>query len=426
MLIKHDQVFLTDFGTSLAWSEIGSSTAATALSTTPRYYAPEVIAQIECNTLSDIWSLGCVFLEMWTVLRQYQVENLRTHMATHGAKTTEYHSNLEGVTGWVEIMGNVPGPACDARPATWITNMLQLKPTLRWPIHILEDHILETSHDDSVQYAFCSLGCLESDDDLSGDTDSLGAIDEGYDSDSIKQSQQLDAEATISDFIVDMPCFQGTVEGTNQILGRIATHRLTSQTHYVSVPDQRKSTIKPPRPFVEDEELSLARKTHIISTVPVADGDTSDGEKSGVSIFLDAASQLASDSKQPVRKHRVASNSDRGYSASELIGKNTVPSTPISKAHESTSTKDPIPGRVSEDRYVNIDTLPYIEGSRWMREGAQHTIRSGHAARQHKAGLTEPLSDDASEETGDVSDQDYDSALENGESIPYAKPTHNY
>lgn len=43
ILIKHDQVYLTNFGTVLDWSELSSSTTATALPTTPRYCAPEVM-----------------------------------------------------------------------------------------------------------------------------------------------------------------------------------------------------------------------------------------------------------------------------------------------------------------------------------------------------------------------------------------------
>ena len=170
ILIKGDQVYFTDFGTALDWSDRGSSITLTAAPTTPRYCAPEVIAYTERSSSSDIWSFGCVFLEMWTVLRCHTLEDLRTHMTANGSGAKEYHSNLEANTSWIEILRCSPGPPSDLIPSTWIKNMLQRKPADRWNIHTLDNNIGETCVDSSVQHMFKGLCCQENEDDLSGDS----------------------------------------------------------------------------------------------------------------------------------------------------------------------------------------------------------------------------------------------------------------
>ncbi|CAN9406212.1 unnamed protein product [Alternaria sp. RS040] len=167
ILIKGDQVYFTDFGTALDWSDRGSSITLTAAPTTPRYCAPEVIAYTERNSSSDIWSFGCVFLEMWTVLRCHTLEDLRTHMTANGSGAKEYHSNLEANTSWIEMLRCSPGPPSDLIPSTWIENMLQRKPADRWNIHTLDNHIGETCVDSSVQHMFKGLCCQENEDDIS-------------------------------------------------------------------------------------------------------------------------------------------------------------------------------------------------------------------------------------------------------------------
>jgi len=163
ILIKHDQVYLTDFGTVLDWSELGNSSTATAPPTTPRYCAPEVMMHLERNSSSDIWSLGCVFLEMWTVVREEEVDTLRAHMMSTGTHTKEYHANPAGYLSWIEKLRHVPGTSVDSDPSTWICNMLLPTASSRWSIHILENHIKETSIRPTSTYNYVGLCCIELD-----------------------------------------------------------------------------------------------------------------------------------------------------------------------------------------------------------------------------------------------------------------------
>ncbi|CAN9467486.1 unnamed protein product [Alternaria alternata] len=170
ILIKNDQVYFTDFGTSLDWSGRDNSVTETASPTTPRYCAPEVMAYIERNTASDIWSFGCVFLEMWTVLKHRTIKDLRAHMMTQGTKVEGYHSNLEAIASWIALLQQLPGPSSDLLPVDWILNMLQEKPVARWNIHTLDNRIGEASFESSTQHTFKGLCCLELEDETSEDS----------------------------------------------------------------------------------------------------------------------------------------------------------------------------------------------------------------------------------------------------------------
>lgn len=58
-------MLLTDFGTARSWSagERGT-TEGNSVAFTAAYVAPEVYEREARNEAADVWSLGCVFLEM--------------------------------------------------------------------------------------------------------------------------------------------------------------------------------------------------------------------------------------------------------------------------------------------------------------------------------------------------------------------------
>jgi len=65
ILVKDDQVYITDFGLALDWTELqAETTAGIPTMYTHAYAAPEVADGARRNTKSDIWSLGCVFLDI--------------------------------------------------------------------------------------------------------------------------------------------------------------------------------------------------------------------------------------------------------------------------------------------------------------------------------------------------------------------------
>ena len=65
ILVKGGTVFITDFGTSLDWTEDQlEATTGRPTAFTNTYAAPEVAEGRPRDRSADIWSLGCVFLEI--------------------------------------------------------------------------------------------------------------------------------------------------------------------------------------------------------------------------------------------------------------------------------------------------------------------------------------------------------------------------
>ncbi|OMP84546.1 Calcium/calmodulin-dependent protein kinase type 1G [Diplodia seriata] len=65
ILVKNGQVYLTDFGTARDWSDrTKATTVGPSGPYTPRFAAPEVVNWEPRNETADIWSLGCVYLDM--------------------------------------------------------------------------------------------------------------------------------------------------------------------------------------------------------------------------------------------------------------------------------------------------------------------------------------------------------------------------
>ncbi|KAI4612390.1 uncharacterized protein J4E87_010291 [Alternaria ethzedia] len=253
VLIKGDQVYFTDFGTALDWSSSGSSITATAAPTTPRYCAPEVMAYTERNSSSDIWSFGCVFLEMWTVLRSRTLEELKAYMTAHGSYANSYHSNLEAITGWIEVLRSSAGPSSDLIPSTWIEKMLREKPTERWNVHVLEDHIEEACMDPDVQHMFQGICCLQSAEDTSE-----------IDYSEIEWASAEDEEETL---LVHSPThdapdsikIEEAYEGPD-LVQSISEHTIEDDEAQVSLGATHQRAY-PPAPYCETESESSAEET---------------------------------------------------------------------------------------------------------------------------------------------------------------------
>ena len=66
ILIKHNKVFVTDFGLALDWSELSKSKTEGPVGAVSRHYvAPEVWNERgPRGSASDMWALGCVFLDI--------------------------------------------------------------------------------------------------------------------------------------------------------------------------------------------------------------------------------------------------------------------------------------------------------------------------------------------------------------------------
>ncbi|GAB7357317.1 hypothetical protein MBLNU459_g8278t2 [Dothideomycetes sp. NU459] len=109
ILIHEGRVLICDFGISKDWEgrEEGT-TSGTIQGMTERYCAPEIKFARDRNETSDVFSLGCVFLEMLTVLSRASIDELnrfltdsRTSRETTSGIVT-FWSNINKIVAWLD------------------------------------------------------------------------------------------------------------------------------------------------------------------------------------------------------------------------------------------------------------------------------------------------------------------------------------
>ncbi|KAL9616062.1 MAG: hypothetical protein Q9160_009033, partial [Pyrenula sp. 1 TL-2023] len=163
VLVKGHQIFLTDFGISLDWSDLTQSTTSGPTIKTPRYCAPEVAENLPRNTFADVWSLGCVFLEIWTALKGEKIESLVSFLTGNGTKSTCYYSNCDTAVKWCKMLKAKTGTFEENPPFPWILGMLQPNQDERWTAQKLCDQIEEVNEDPEIRYTFSGLCCVHND-----------------------------------------------------------------------------------------------------------------------------------------------------------------------------------------------------------------------------------------------------------------------
>jgi serine/threonine protein kinase len=130
ILLSDGLVYLCDFGISRAWSKAEHSTTEDeVLKLTPRYCAPEVMYNKPRNTGTDVWSLGCVFLEMISVVKGYPIEELNNFLlkASDDQSSRGLWWAMDAMTAWMEHIRSEKNDSADDIPLGWITTMIRSK-----------------------------------------------------------------------------------------------------------------------------------------------------------------------------------------------------------------------------------------------------------------------------------------------------------
>lgn len=133
VVIKDSAVFLTDFGTSKSWGTEDQSMTLGEQDRgfTKRYCAPEAFdSKGGRNRASDIWSMGCVFLEMATVLCNRTLSELEEFLEIHGSYSGYFWANPDGIIEWIKEL-RVTVPNGDGKVLDWTAAMLQRDPEER-------------------------------------------------------------------------------------------------------------------------------------------------------------------------------------------------------------------------------------------------------------------------------------------------------
>lgn len=174
ILIESGNVLFTDFGLSRNFQDATGSTTSGMTFMTPRYSAPEVAAYDVRNTSADIWSLGCVFLEMTLVLKGLTLEYMKEFFENNGSFEPYVNCNPEATAMLVSKLSTT-GYSIDNEPLDWVKSMLirdrHLRPTAAQVFKSIVDcHVY--GGPSTTFYGICCLA--------SGESDSHDSLDEEF------------------------------------------------------------------------------------------------------------------------------------------------------------------------------------------------------------------------------------------------------
>ncbi|KAI9805620.1 MAG: hypothetical protein M1833_005112 [Piccolia ochrophora] len=167
ILVKGGNVLLTDFGLARDWNDGSGSTTEGLTALSPRYCSPEVASYEPRNASADIWSLGCVFLEMVTALKGYRIDTMRRYLEEHGSHGAFIRTNVEATEQWVDTLRQA-GSILDSRPLEWTQRMLNHDRLVRPTAMQLVQTVAHSTS--AFDMPFCGLCCLG--DDEESDIDS--------------------------------------------------------------------------------------------------------------------------------------------------------------------------------------------------------------------------------------------------------------
>ena len=175
ILVKGSSVYLTDFGISLDWENLSRSTTTKDTAKSMLYCAPEVARYEKRNTSADIWSLGCVFLEMLTIINGKTLEEQRS-LFKQQSGNYRFFDNTSTARDWTrQLRGLEPENEPDDFMSDIILEMLQESADDRILTPILCDKLSRYRPADKTQSnPLCAECCI---------VDSLSISDSGSDRD---------------------------------------------------------------------------------------------------------------------------------------------------------------------------------------------------------------------------------------------------
>ncbi|KAF4333462.1 heat shock 70 [Fusarium beomiforme] len=157
IIVKGDRPLIADFGIAYRWEDLTRGTTTADSMKSRVYAAPEVIRVDSRNIFADIWSLGCVFLEMATVLKRETREAMRSHFLRR-TDSFQFHANAEAIASWINQLRGAPTGTDDV-VLDWAAGMLQSTPDQRPTAGNLFDNIATESVQSGV--LFCGPCCQD-------------------------------------------------------------------------------------------------------------------------------------------------------------------------------------------------------------------------------------------------------------------------
>ncbi|KAL8789344.1 MAG: hypothetical protein Q9195_006871 [Heterodermia aff. obscurata] len=106
ILIKDGEPYLTDFGLAREISQVDMSPSSDHIIQGTRYFHPPEVEQEQTkgrksDVFADVFALGCVYSEMYTIMKQKSLEEYREFR-----RSAAYRDCLPRVYGWLELIGD--------------------------------------------------------------------------------------------------------------------------------------------------------------------------------------------------------------------------------------------------------------------------------------------------------------------------------
>jgi serine/threonine protein kinase len=127
ILLSPDRLLLADFGSATDFSLLSVSATDNGERGTPKYFAPEVAAFEPNGRAADIFSLGCILLEMFILCDSSTLEALR---ALRPDRDQSFQANLDRTQEWCSLLAHHQSGR-GAHLVSQIRQMLLREPMLR-------------------------------------------------------------------------------------------------------------------------------------------------------------------------------------------------------------------------------------------------------------------------------------------------------
>jgi serine/threonine protein kinase len=170
ILVSKGNVLFSDFGLSRNFADDPGSTTSGLTPASPRYCAPEVAAYESRNTSSDVWSLGCVFLEMAAALQSINADRIKQYYMSHGSLVSYYHANPAATSKLISHW-ETSWDSRDKSMLGWVKWMLMTNRFERPTAAQVLELILDVETDEAVSSRFCGICCVPI-----ADTDSCDSL----------------------------------------------------------------------------------------------------------------------------------------------------------------------------------------------------------------------------------------------------------
>ncbi|KAI9771974.1 MAG: hypothetical protein M1839_002567 [Geoglossum umbratile] len=142
------RVYIADFGSSYSYADTSDAETDGPTPFTQRYCAPEVALQQRRGKSADIYSLGCVFAEIFTVLARATLKDFAEARKDKSdmASDTTFHKNRDRVLEWVASLSwphynQAKMQNFQTSVPLLIIEMTQDKPGARAGPKLIEDHL---------------------------------------------------------------------------------------------------------------------------------------------------------------------------------------------------------------------------------------------------------------------------------------------